>query len=280
MRINIQKMATLIEFAAGSGLAIFFHVVLHHVEAAYIIFGVGLLLSLATHLLREDIGQTRERLIEQYHQAHEITFAIARITDPECRDKAHEILAGAQRTLSLLMQGYVPLDETEFYMKATRYFDESKREVKTVDPLTTGWESRGALINYFQANIRAVERGVRVTRIFVIDREALTDAEVQRVIMLHLKDGIDVRIVHRDELPAASDISGRDTACSFDFAIYDDKVATEVFSLPGKYFGRKTREGGLVETYRRLFELIEHGSHCVSQEDDRVVLSADLLPVI
>jgi len=276
MHKKIHNMAEFIEFIAGSGLAIFFHLVLHHAEASYIIFGVGILLSLATYLLREDIEQTREKLIDQYDHAHEINFTIAQMTDPECRNKAHEIMAGAKRTLALLLQGYVPLDETEFYMKGTKYIDESHRRVKAVDPVTVGWDSRGALLNYYQANLRALERGVLVTRIFVLNREELTDAEVQKGLLHQLRDGIEVRIVYRDELPTASDISGRDTASSYDFAIYDDKVATEVFSQPGKYFGRKTREPDLVGNYQRLFDLIEHGSHTVAEENDRVVLAADV----
>ena len=277
MHKNIHKMAVLIEFLAGSGLAIFFHLVLHNAEAAYIIFGLGILLSLATYLLREDIKQTQEKLIDQYDHAHEIPLTIALITDPECRAKAHEIVAGAQRTLALLLQGYVPLDETEFYMKGTKYMDKSHKRVKAVDPVTVGWDSRGALLKYYQANLRALERGVQVTRIFVLNREELADAEVQKVLLLQLRDGIEVRIAHRDELPTASDTSGRDTDSSFDFAIYDDKVATEVFSQPGKYFGRKTREPALVGNYKGLFDLIEHGSHTVAVEDNRVVLAADTL---
>lgn len=275
MRKKIQDMAIFIEFIAGSGLAIFFHLVLHHEEAAYIMFGVGILLSLATYLLREDIEQAREKLIIQYDNAHEIIFTLAKITDPECRNKALEILAGSQRTLALLLQGYVPLDETEFYMKGTKYFEESKRRVKAVDPITVGWDSRGAILNYYQANLRAIERGVQVTRIFVLNREEMPDLEVQKVLLLQIHDGIEVRIAYRDELPSASEINGRDTASSFDFAIYDDKVATEVFSLPGKYFGRKTRDVALVGNYQHLFDLIEHGSHAVTIEDDSVVLTAD-----
>ena len=279
MQKKSHNMSIFFEFLAGSGLAIFFHMVLHHEEAAFIIFGVGILMSLATYLLREDIEQTREKLLVEYDSAHEITFTLAQMTDPECRDKAYEILAGTQRTLALLLQGYVPLDETEFYLKGTKYFSESTRHIKTVDPMTIGWDSRGSLLNYYQANLRAIERGVVVTRIFVLDREDLTDAEVQKVLLLQLKDGIEVRIAHRDELPAASETSGRDAATSFDFAIYDDKVATEVFSLPGKYFGRKTRVPALVANYQHLFELVAHSSHHVAVEEDRVVLASDLLPL-
>jgi hypothetical protein len=277
MNKKIRNMAVFIEFLAGSGLAIFFHMVLHHLEAAYIIFGIGILLSLATYLLREDIEQSRDKLLDQYDHAHEITFAIARMTDPECQAKAHEIMAGAKRTLTLLQQGYIPLDETEFYMKGAKYMDESHRRVKAVDPITFGWDSRGALLNYYQANLRALERGVQITRIFVLNREELADGEVQKVLLSQLSDGIEVRIAYRDELPTASDSSGRDTTSSFDFAIYDDQVATEVFSQQGRYFGRKTRESTLVSNYQHLFDLIEHSSHAVAAENDRIILAADRL---
>ena len=59
---KIQSMAVFIEFLAGSGLAIFFHLVLHNEMASYLIFGIGVLLSLATYLLREDVEKTRAEL--------------------------------------------------------------------------------------------------------------------------------------------------------------------------------------------------------------------------
>jgi hypothetical protein len=279
MSRKIHNMAVFIEFLAGSGLAIFFHLVLHYAEAAYTIFGIGILLALATYLLREDLEQTREKLLDQYHHAHELTFAVSRMTDPECQAKAHEVVAGVKRTLALLQQGYIPLDETEFYMKGAKYSDESSHRIKAVDPMTAGWDSRGAILKYYQANLRAMERGAHFTRIFVINRVELADAEVQKVLLTQIRDGIEVRIAPRDELPTVSDSSGRDTASSFDFAIYDDQVATEVFSKPGKYFGRKTREPGLVGDYQRMFDLIEHSSHAVAVDEDRVVLAADLLHV-
>ncbi len=279
MSKKIHAMAVFIEFLAGSGLAIFFHLVLHHAEAASIIFGVGILLSLATYLLREDLAQTREKLVDQYNHSHEITFAIAQMTDPECQAKAHEVMAGVKRTLALLQQGYIPLDETELYMKGAKYMDEGHHRVKAVDPVTDGWDSRGVLLNYYQANLRALERGMQITRIFVIDREELANPEVQKVLLPQVRDGIEVRIAYRDEMPTTSGISDRDTACSYDFAIYDDQVATEVYRQPGKYFGIKTREPALVGNYNRLYNLIEHSSHAVVAEDDRVILAADLLPL-
>jgi ABC-type iron transport system FetAB permease component len=121
--IKIQNVAVLIEFLAGSGFAIFFHRVFQYPEAAYTIFSIGILLSLATYLLRENIENTREKLLEQYHQAHELTFAIARISDPECQSKAHELIESAMRTILLLQQGYIPMDETEFNLEGAKQME-------------------------------------------------------------------------------------------------------------------------------------------------------------
>jgi hypothetical protein len=115
MKKKIQNIVVFVEFLAGSGLAILFHVVLNYPQAAYIIFGVGMLLSLGTYVLSNDIEKTRDTLLDQYHKAHETTFMIAQIADPECQAKAHEVMAAAKRTLSLLHHGRIPLDENEFY---------------------------------------------------------------------------------------------------------------------------------------------------------------------
>jgi hypothetical protein len=270
-------MAVFIEFLTGSGLAIFFHMVLKNPEAAYSIFGIGLLLSLATYLLREEMEATRIQLTGQYNQAHEITFAVARINDPECQAKAQEILCGIKRTILLLQQGYMPLDETEYYLEGGKCTDSSLHRLKAVDPFTAGWHSRGALMNYYQSNLRALERGVIITRVFVISRDEMDEPEAQKILMAQYRDGIDVRVAFRSDLPLANDISGRDINSSFDFGIYDDQVVTDVFPQSGKYYGRKTATAAEVEKYVKLFEIIDHNSHAVILEDDRVILTSESL---
>ena len=274
---NIQNMAVLIEFLAGSGLAIFFHLVLHSPEVAYIIFGIGILLSLATYLIREDLEKTRHELIGQYHQAHEVTFAIAQICDAECHSKAEAMLSGIKRTIVQLQQGFIPLDETEFYLEGAKCTDHAMRRMKTVDPITNGWYTRGALVNYYQSNLRALERGVAITRIFVMNHEDLDDPDSQKIMLAHYRDGIDIRIAFREELPTASNMTGRDTNSSFDFAIFDDQVATEVFPQSGTYFGRKTNQAVNVDKLLQFYELIEHSSHVLAIEDERIILASDAL---
>ena len=276
--IKIQNIAVLIEFLTGSGLAIFFHRVLQYPEAAYTIFGIGILLSLATYLLRGKIENTREQLLEQYHQAHELTFAIARISDLECQSKAHELMESAMRTILLLQQGYIPMDETEFNLEGAKQMEHAVHDAKMVDRITTGWDSRGALHNFYQANLRAIERGVKITRIFVVNRETLAEPDFQKVLLTQHSNDINVRIAFHDELPSTTNISNRNTDSSFDFAIYDDRVVTDVFSKPGKYFGRKTSEPVEVAKYLHLYELIEHSAYAVTLEDDKIILAGDIIP--
>jgi hypothetical protein len=279
MNKKIQKIAVLIEFLAGSALAIFFHQVLRYPEAAYTIFGIGVLLSLVTYLLREDIGKTRAELLEQYHQAHELTFAIAKISDPECQSKAHELMASAMRTISLLQQGYIPMDETEFNLEGAKQMEQAVQHAKMVDRITTGWDSRGALRNFYQANLRAIERGVKITRIFVVNRENLAEPDFQNVLLTQYRNNINVRIAFHNELPSTTNISNRDTDSSFDFSIYDNRVITDVFSKPGKYFGRKTSEPVEVAKYIHLYELVEHSSYAITIEGDNVILAGDVIPL-
>ena len=275
--LKIKNIAILIEFIAGSGLAIFFHWVLEMPQAAYTIFGIGILLSLVTYLLREELEQTREKLVKQYHHSHELTFAVAQISDPECHAKANELLAGAKRTIALLQNGFIPLDETEFYLEGAKCTDQTQRQIKVVDPMTPGWLTRGALINFYQSNLRAIERGVRITRVFVINRSDLADPEAQKVLLGQLRDGIDVRVAFRDEIPVASDLSGHDTASSCDFAIYDDRITTDVFPLSGKFYGRKTTVAAEVAKYLHLYDLIEHNAHAVAEQDEHIVLAVEAL---
>jgi len=279
MSKKIQNIAALVEFLAGSGIAILFHQVLRYPEAAYTIFGIGILLSLSTYLLREGIVKTREELFEQYHQAHELTFAIARISDSECQRKAHELMASAMRSISLLQQGYIPMDETEFYLEGAKQMEQAAHQTKMVDRISTGWDSCGSLYNFYQANLRAIERGVKITRIFVVNRENMAEPDFQKVLFTQYSNGIDVRIAFHDELPSTTNISNRDTDSSFDFAIYDDRVITDVFSKPGKYFGRKTSEPEEVAKYLHLYELVEHSAYAATLEDDKVILSGNVIPI-
>ena len=274
---KIQNMAAFIEFLAGSGLAIFFHLVLHNELASYLIFGIGILLSLATYLLREDLEKIRTELADLYHHAHELTNAINCVTDPECQTKAQELLASTLRTIAMLQKGLVPLDETEFYLEGAKCSDTAKQHIRAVDPITSSWLSRATLVNFYQSNQRALERGVSITRIFVMRREDLADLDFRKIITAQLKSGVDVRVAFRDEFPSTNTISGRDTSAPWDFAVYDGQIATEVFPQAGKYYGCKTSQPTEVDKYLHYYQLVEHSAHTVLMDGERLILDVKAL---
>jgi hypothetical protein len=269
LKLRMQRMAALIEFLLGAGLAIFFHFVLHDRAAAFIIFGIGLLLSLATWLLREDIMEIRERLLDEYREFHELPDVMRKIEDPACILKAREIIARVKRNMSLLQRGYIPLDETEFMLEATKAADGTKRSLKSVNPLTPGWDTRGAIIKYYQANKRALERGVKITRTFVLRRGQLQEDDVQKLLRTHYEDGIEVKVVYREDLPAGGE-AGWAKECSFNFGMYDDRLVVDV-SAPAPYYGVMTSQRAELASYHRLLDLVGHAAHAVTLSDGEIV---------
>jgi hypothetical protein len=267
VRSRIRSMAALIEFVIGGGLAIFFHSVLHKEDAAYTIFGTGLLLSLATYLVREDVAKVRETMLREYRSWHEFPAVIATIQDPECILKAREMMDSMKKNLAQLQRGYIPMNETEFLMEAAKVTDATKVSVRSINPLTPGWNERAGFIRYYDSNKRAVSRGVKVMRTFVLRRERMGEQDVQSLLKKHLENGIDVRVAFRDELVSSGD-TGWLRESSFNFAVYDGKVAVDVFPTPGTYYGVKTTNPAEVAKFIRVADLVEHAAHTVVIRED------------
>lgn len=154
-------------------------------------------------------------------------------------------------------------------LEATKAADATQRTLKSVNPLTPGWDTRGAIIKYYQANRRALERGVRITRTFVMRRDQLRDAEVQKMLRTHYEDGIEVKVAYRDELPAGGE-AGWTKDCSFNFGVYDDRLVVDV-SAPAPYYGVKTSQHGELARYLKLLDLVDHASHAVMLCDNEII---------
>ncbi len=251
-------MAIFIEFVIGSVLAIYFHWVLQYEQAAYTLFGMGILLSLATYLLQHQILTSQKALAELYQSNHELSSALAAINDPECELKSQELLADFKKNLAQLQRGYLLLNEAEFYLEGVKSVSQSNLHVKAVDPLEVGWESRGAVRNYYQANLQALSRGVQITRVFVISRRDLLNPDVQKILQQQRDDGVEVLITYREDL--AINVANQEVY-SLDFAIYDDAVITDRGREKGLYFGKRTQKTAEIVKYQRLFELIHHHAH-------------------
>lgn len=265
-------MAILIEFVIGSVLAIYFHWVLQYEEAAYILFGFGILLSLATYLLRHDILTSQNTLATLYQSNHELSSALAAINDSECQLKSQELLTDFKKNLAQLERGYLLLNEAEFYLEGVKATAQSHKHIKAVDPLEIGWESRGAVLNYYQANLQALARGVQITRVFVISRRDLLNPEVQRILQQQQADSVEVFITYREDLPLNE---ANQDVYSLDFAIYDEGFVTDRGREKGLYFGKRTQKVQEIAKYQRLFDLILHHAHkfLTPQETEQYLVS-------
>ncbi|MEW5755945.1 MAG: hypothetical protein AB1810_06535 [Pseudomonadota bacterium] len=268
-----SHLTVLIEFIVSAGLGIYFHWVLHWEKEAYLVLAVGMLLTLATYLVLEEIGRTRSLILGRYEHAHSLLSALSKIDEPECQQRAHNLLASAERTLTLLQSGYIPLDESEFYLEAARAASQSRQQIQAVDTFPHGWDSKGAMCNYYLANVQAVARGVKVIRVFVLTRLELNNPAVQRVLQGQLGDGIDVRVAFSEELRTGSgeNVPWRDA--SQDFALYDGRTVAERIGPAVTHFGRKTQCASEIQRYRRWFEIIEHHAYPVELRDGRVGLA-------
>jgi len=58
--------------------------------------------------------------------------------------------------------------------------EQAVHQVKTADRYNHGMGFPRRLHNFYQANLRAIERGVKITRIFVVKRENLADTDSRR----------------------------------------------------------------------------------------------------
>lgn len=265
---RLTSLAIAVELAAAIIFGLLMYFVIGSIESASMITGIGILLSLATYLLKEELEGLLTLMVDHYRRSHDVTFAISQIEDPECRNRARQLLDGIMRNVPLLQAGFIPLDETEFLVAAAQAVDEATKTVKSVNPLSMDWSKRAGFIRYYESNLQAIARGVTFTRIFVISEKRLSDPDVQQSLLMHYKDGFDVRIVLREELPPPSD-SAWTSNCSFNFALYDDEKAVDVKDT-GTYYGMKTSRFEEVQKYIRLFGLIEHNARAAILSDGRI----------
>src|SRR3569832_1136078 len=135
---NKFHLTVLIEFLVSAGLGIYFHWVLHWQKEAYIVLAIGLLLTLATYLLADEIARSRDLVIASYHRSHGLLTTLSLIDDKECQERAHSVLAATDRTLMLLQDVYEPHDKTENKHASAKTMAQSRHQVQAVDPLTVG----------------------------------------------------------------------------------------------------------------------------------------------
>lgn len=259
-------MRTLIEFVVAAGLALIFHFALSLEREAYILFGVGVLLTLAVHLTLDRVAAAERRTLEALSRAHRIEAVLERVTDPEAMVKGRHVVDTTHQVLTLLSDGAIPLTEGEYYFEASRCLAECTREIRAVNSVdVTDWIGKVQKRKYYHDQVRTRQRGVAISRIFVLRRTDLDDAAVLETIRHQQQDGIAVRVALYEDLA----FSGREgVEMPTNFVLFDDKVLIARTPLLGLYYGKKTRAAAEIERYRRTYELLDQYARAL----------ADLMP--
>lgn len=248
-------MRTLVEFLVAAGLALLFHFGLSLEREAYVLFGVGVLLTLAVYLILDRLRAAETRTVEAVAHAHRIESALERIQDPEAVVKSRSVLDTTHHVLVLLGDGAIPLTEGEYYFEAGQCLARCTREMYAVNSVdVTDWVGKVQKRKYYEDQVRTRGRGVAIARIFVLRRGDLEDPDVLRTIRHQQDDGIAVRVAWQEDV-AFSGREGVDVVTNF--VLFDDKVLIARTPLLGLYYGKKTRAPGEIERYRRTYELLD-----------------------
>lgn len=98
---------------------------------------------------------------------------------------------------------------------------------------------------YLQANLDAVSRGVKITRVFILAKRAVLDGKVREIINNQLGKGMTILVAYKDELPES---------CWKDMAIFDKRYV-EYLDVPTQG-ARITRNPAEVHAALRIWDYI------------------------
>ncbi|MBL7487911.1 phosphatidylserine/phosphatidylglycerophosphate/cardiolipin synthase family protein [Frankia sp. AgB1.9] len=217
----------------------------------------------------------REELIEFFRNAVQI--------GPEARlryDFAHGEIRRMSRLLKELGNGHVsyPAEENEWLLSLTRAARDTidATSLPSVDAGTQGyedgfWESEPGL-RYLESQQDAVGRGVRIRRIFVLNRSiASDDASLRAVCRQHTAVGVEVRVLPSDLLPSVP------PSTVTDFILFDNEVCYQVATISRmdpRGDGRPTIVGtqlvlrdDMVSEHRNHFEQFWDAAQIVPDQD-------------
>lgn len=188
---------------------------------AYIVWAVGALMISVTFTLKKEILSVLNERIEIYS-------LLQKINDDELRRMAINCIDECRNNLENLAQGSFTGGVSEIFdhgilrIKNINNSIQATHVVPTLSCLHI-FNTQPSVINYYNANIEAIKRGVKIERIFIIDEEVffdsdknIVDIEALKIIKKQIDDGIDVTIALKKDIPE-SDLME-------DFIIFDNSI--------------------------------------------------------
>ncbi len=257
----------LLEFLMTAGLALLFHAGLHMEREAYTVLAVGLLLTVAIHLLQVRLVKLQAAVLDAVGRLQPLHSLADLVGDAEAARKGHALMETTHSVLAMLRQGEIPLTESEYYYEATQSLSRCTHLVQAVNAVDiTDWIGKVQKRNYYRAQVEASRRGVDVCRIFVLHHVELASPDLRRTIKSQLDDGVTVYVVLREDLRFSGGLgTGEGIEDVTNFVLFDQQEAIVRTSLLGIYYGKKVRLPRELARYERMYRILHQ--HARSAED-------------
>lgn len=206
---------------------------------AYLPTAIGFLITASAILVKREI-------VSHLH----LYRTAAEIEDTELRQHAmHQIQECAEK-LESIKQGILRLSPEEFFRYIVDRMDGVRESVQAIHmaldlEAMLIWEEDPGVRNYYQANRRAVAKGVRIQRIFLLDPRVALHERANAVLSQQDRDGIEVLI----KVVRAGEVEGIE-----EFMLYDRRDVQVNERLPaGRYTGVSIVKGARVASYEKRF---------------------------
>ena len=173
----------------------------------FIVTAFVVLVSASIAIIKEHISKTSEKAILSLR--NEISKYIK--TTQYLAELDGVAYSHAKNNMDEAMQKIREIKEGKIFLEQETYYEHLNDCMKTISKGSEiiainsidsiRWSNDSNQIRYFEENIKAAERGVKIHRIFIISKENLKDSERMNNIKLHINQkNIEVDIVVSDEL--------------------------------------------------------------------------------
>jgi len=205
-------------------------------EGTFIVASLGISIALGTFLLKREITT-------QIDEKFELYGLLNKIKDDDLRRLGYLVVSEAQERMRKLGKGIMELGTDEVYSTAIAKMRATKKGeiVLAIHTSQEGieylyaWKDVIPLNNYFLENKKAIQRGVKIERVFVtrksnvIDpQNGIVDGKALRILKEHQAAGVDVTVAWMEDV--------LDTSLVEDYIIFVNSVVeTHQMALDGRY---------------------------------------------
>jgi hypothetical protein len=251
---NMRRSPTvwsLIEVTIGIILAVLLHFVANQPMAAWTVLGVSALLAFSTH-------QVLSVLSTRFEEHAEFYDLLTEIDDPELKWRASAAVDECRDKLKMLRDGMIRLSSMDAIMhEVTRLMNKMEKgaTVLAIHLSDQGtdwvkiWKDDPRFHNFLKDHEAAIQRGVDISRIFILSKKAKGDQETALILKEHEDIGVSVHIVWAETI---------DDELKEDLLIFDDRALVKAEGMTGGRVvrGTMTTVKGQIQLHKDKFNAL------------------------